>query len=122
MNVDAVKNAVKAIPSTLKNGTDAVGEASIKYAKEAGSFVSGKLKLKKPQNFDTFVSSAKDKAPEFVKTTGRFVKNNKNTFVGAAVILAAVGCATAIIKTVVDKIKETRNEALQNEKISMHQG
>ena len=117
MNIESITSTIKSIPQTAKNLTDTVGGASIKYAKQAGSFVAGKLKLKKPENFDTFIANTKENAPEFVKTAGRFVKNNKETFVGGAVILAAVASAIAIVKSIAGKVKQAKVD-----KIAMHQG
>ena len=122
MNIDSIKSTIKAIPSQAKGVADTVGTTSINCAKTAGSFISQHTpetikNIKTPQAVDTFVNSAKEKTPEFLKSAGKFIKNNKETFAGAAVILAAVISAISIVKGIVNKIQEAKAE-----KLSMHQG
>ena len=125
MNIGAIGSAIKNISQTAKNTVDTVGDSSIKYAKNAGRFVSGKMpssikKIKLPESVDTFVKTAKDKAKksDLVEASAKFVKNNAKTIVGVAVLAAAISSAAAIIKTVVDKVKEAKSET----KIATHQG
>ncbi len=102
---DASKNVYKAVNS--------VGTASIDVIKAEKNFVSehtpDALKnIKTPKTVDTFVKTAKEKAPGFVKDGVKAAKNHKETIVGAAVILAAVGCALKLVDIIADKIKELR--------------
>jgi len=126
MNVDSIKSTIQAIPSQAKGAVKSVGESAIKGAATAGSFISQHTPeavktVKVPQAVDTFVRSAKEKTPEVIKKGAGYVKNHKEAFAGAAVIIAAVLCAASIIKGIVNKITETK-QAKDETKLSMHQG
>ena len=53
------------------------------------------------------VNKVTKKSDEFVKTTDRL---NKDTGIGSAIILGAVGAATACVKGIVDKVKEVKEK------------
>ncbi len=130
MDISAIKTAVKSIPSKAYGAVNSVGSTSISGLKTAGQFISKHTpetikNIKIPAVVDTFVSTAKEKTPEFVKTSANFVKNHKDTFVGGTVILAAVACAASIIKAVVNKIQEAKPQGahlINKNKIAEHQG
>ena len=107
MNIDSIKDTFKSLPSRAHQGLKTVGDASVDYVKQTSGFIKEHI----PENFkvqaDTFVNSAKST-----------IKNNKSAFIGGAVVLAAVACATSIIKGVAGKIKQAKQET----KIAAHQG
>ena len=115
INVDSIKTAVRDLSSSAYKAVNTVGSTSINGLKTARGFVKQHTpesikSIKTPRAVDTFVQTAKEKAPEFVKTGAKFVKGHKETFIGGAVILAAAGCAFSIIKGIANKIKESKQK------------
>ena len=112
MSIESIGTVLQSIPTAARNAADTVGSSAFNKAGQAKDFIKSKFpNLKTSPSVDTFVSQAKEKTPDVIK-------NNKNTIVGTALILAAVGCAATLIKYIASKIKQAKTGT----RIGMHQG
>ena len=100
-----------------KKVADPIGEATINNCKCAARYVADKFQNTKLNlNADKFSKETVEEAIKGAQETSNniktFIKNtaNNKTFVGTAVIIAAVGLATAAIKAIVDKVKEIKDK------------
>ena len=116
MNIGSIKNGIAGLPKQALNGVNAVGSTTIKAEQSAVKFVADHAKnLTKSKETPAWISNIKNaikniQVPEFAKPAVNFLKSHKETVVGAAVITAAVACATAIVKSVVGKINEAKSD------------
>ena len=95
--------SIQGIGQNIKKGVDTVGSGTIDVAKNVKEFASTQLGKLKDTKLATDVV-------EIGKKAGKFVKTNKNTIVGAGVLVAATGLAIAAVKTIVDKVKEVKEQ------------
>lgn len=134
MKIDAIKSNLTNVSKSALKSVNSVGSSAIKAKAHVVKFASDNAKkfIKSEQIPDSFKTAKQNlkniKVPDFMKPVLEFVKNHKETFAGGAVILAAIACAGAIVKSITGNIKEAsiQEEAATRgkdfNKLHTHQG
>lgn len=131
MKTSPIKTSIVKLPKAALKSVNTIGSATIKSKNNMVKFISNHTKdFAKSEKVSDFANKMKEntvniKLPGFLKTALAFVKDHKETFVGGAVVVAAIACARAIIGAMTSNIKQTAFEEVSRKSVSglhTHQG